>query len=68
MTRTQPHNEDYAWLLDALGGPGRSTPTPALARPSADRPELFVPLGSRRSGIDGAAGRRTTCRTSGIVR
>lgn len=48
MTRTQPHNEDYAWLLDALGGPGRGAPSPALARPSADRPELFLPLASRR--------------------
>lgn len=45
MSRHQPDNEDYRWLSSILGqGAGRAAPV--LARPSADRPELFLPLGS----------------------
>lgn len=46
MSHPQPDNEDYRWLLDALGGLGVGEPHSALARPSADKPELFVPLAS----------------------
>ncbi len=46
MSRLQPENEDYRWLLDALGGPGTGPRSGALVRPTADRPELFLPLAS----------------------
>lgn len=46
MSRLQPDNEDYRWLLDALGGPGDGEPAEAFVRPSADHPELFIPLAS----------------------
>lgn len=46
MSRIQPENEDYRWLLDALGGHGTGAPSEALVRPTADNPELFVPLAS----------------------
>ena len=48
MTQIQPENEDYQWLLDALGGLGTGDRVDALVRPSADRPELFIPLASPR--------------------
>jgi len=46
MTQIQPENEDYRWLLDALGGLGTGDRAAALVRPSADHPELFIPLAS----------------------
>lgn len=48
MSPLQPDNEDYRWLLDALGGPGSGAPSHALVRPSASHPELFIPLASRQ--------------------
>lgn len=48
MSPLQPDNEDYRWLLDALGGPGTGEPTSAFVRPSADHPEFFIPLASPR--------------------
>lgn len=56
MSRLQPENEDYSWLVDALGGPGSGPHSDALVRPSADRPELFLPLDSAR--VSAAALRR----------
>lgn len=56
MSRLQPENEDYSWLVDALGGPGSGPHSDALARPSADRPELFLPLDSNH--VSAAALRR----------
>lgn len=46
MSQLQLDNEDYRWLVEALGGPGTSPSQPALAWPSAAAPELLVPLGS----------------------
>lgn len=46
MTQIQPDNEDYRWLLDALGGLGSGDGAASLVRPSADHPELFIPLAS----------------------
>lgn len=56
MSRSQPDNEDFRWLLDALGGFGAGQPSDVLARPSADKPELFLPLGT--AGVASAALRR----------
>ena len=47
MGRHDLDNEDYQWLLGALGGPGAGTPHDVLGRPSADRPQLYLPLGTR---------------------
>ncbi len=48
MTQIQPENEDYRWLLEALGGYGDGERADALVRPSAQQPELFIPLASPR--------------------
>jgi len=50
MGRHDLDNEDYQWLLGALGGPGAGTPHDVLGRPSADRPQLYLPLGTRDAG------------------
>jgi len=46
MTLIQPENEDYRWLLDALGGYGSGDRQEALVRPSSGQPELFIPMAS----------------------
>lgn len=46
MSREQPDNEDYRWLLDALGGTGSGPSHEAFVRPSADDPQFFIPLDS----------------------
>jgi hypothetical protein len=44
-------NEDYEWLLDALGGPGLGDPYDVLARPSAAHPQFLVPLDHRAASV-----------------
>ena len=50
MSQQHLDNEDYRWLLDALGGPGDGPSHRVLARPSAASPELFLPLSSNAAG------------------
>ena len=50
MSQQHLENEDYRWLLDALGGAGTGPNQRVLARPSASSPELFLPLGSNAAG------------------
>lgn len=50
MSQLQLENEDYHWLLEALGGAGEGPRQPTLARPTASNPELLLPLGSAAAG------------------
>lgn len=50
MSQLHLDNEDYRWLVEALGGPGTGSPHRALAWPSAAAPELFIPLESSATG------------------
>ena len=51
MSQNHLENEDYQWLLEALGGPGAGAPHEVLARPSADRPQIYLPLGTRDASV-----------------
>lgn len=50
MSQLHLDNEDYRWLVEALGGPGVGSSHRVLTRPSVAAPELFVPLESAAAG------------------